>query len=73
MYMAHPQIFIFNNFIKQSMDSYKKMRDEILWAQEINPENKPVHFMDYANYIFKNGTLQEKREVMKILNRLLYS
>ncbi len=28
--------------------------------------------MDYANYIFRNGTTQEKREVTSILNRPLY-
>ena len=72
MYMAHPQIFTFKEFIKESIEAYKKMRDEILWAQDINPENKPVHFMDYANYIFRNGTMQEKREVTNILNRQLY-
>ncbi len=72
MYMAHPQIFTFKEFIKESMEAYKKMRDEILWAQDINPENKSVHFMDYANYIFRNGTVQEKREVTNILNRQLY-
>lgn len=72
MYMAHPQIFTFKEFVKESMGAYGKMRDEILWAQDINPENKPVHFMDYANYIFRNGTIQEKREVTKILNRQLY-
>jgi DNA invertase Pin-like site-specific DNA recombinase len=72
MYIAHPQIFTFKEFVKQSMEAYKKMRDEILWAQDINPENKPVHFMDYANYIFRNGTVEEKRAVTNILNRPLY-
>lgn len=72
MYMAHPQLFTFKGFIKESMEAYKKMRDEILWAQEINPENKPVHLMDYADYIFRNGTIQEKREVTNMLNRQLY-
>lgn len=72
MYMAHPQLFSLNDCIKQSMESYQKMRDEILWTQEINPENKPIHFMDYANYIFRNGTIKEKREVTNILNRQLY-
>lgn len=72
MYMAHQQIFTFKEFIKESMEAYKKMRDEILWTQDINPENKPVHFMDYANYIFRNGTMQEKREVTNVLNRQLY-
>jgi site-specific DNA recombinase len=72
IYMAHPQLFTLNNFLKNSMEEYKKMRDEILWAQDINPENKPVHFMDYANYIFRNGTMQEKREITNILNRQLY-
>lgn len=72
MYMAHPQLFTLNNFLKNSMEEYKKMRDEILWAQDINPENKQLHLMDYANYIFRNGTMQEKREVTNILSRPLY-
>lgn len=72
MYMAHPQIFTFKDFIKDSMEEYKKMRDEILWAQDINPEDKPVHFMDYVNYIFRNGTMEEKRAVTNILDRPLY-
>lgn len=72
MYMAHPQLFTFNNFLKNSMEEYKKMRDEILLVQDINPDDKPLHLMDYANYIFRNGTIQEKREVTNILNRPLY-
>lgn len=72
MYMAHPQIFTFKELTKESMEAYKKMRDEILLAQDIDPDNKPVHFMDYANYIFRNGTMQEKREVTNILGRPLY-
>lgn len=72
MYKAHPQIFTFKEFIKNSMEAYKKMRDEILWAQDINPENKPVHFMDYVSYIFRNGSNEEKRAVTNILDRPLY-
>jgi len=72
MYMAHPQLFELNNFLKYSMDEYKKMRDEILWAQDINPDNKPINLMDYANYAFRNGTMQEKREITNVLNRQLY-
>ena len=72
MYMAHPQLFTLSIFIKSSMESYKKTRDEILWAQEINPDSKPLELMDYASYIFRNGTTQEKREVTSILNRQLY-
>jgi len=72
MHMAHPQLFTLSNFLKTSMESYKKTRDEILWAQDINPSNKPLEIMDYASYIFRNGTTQEKREVANILNRQLY-
>lgn len=28
--------------------------------------------MDYTQYIFRNGTLQEKRDITNILNRQLY-
>lgn len=72
MYMAHPQLFKPNTFIQNSMNDYKKMRDEILWSQEINPSNKSIHFMDYVAYIFRNGLLEEKKEVVRILNRQLY-
>ena len=72
MYVAHPQLFTIKGFIEDSMESYKKMRDEILWAQEINPGSQPVHFMEYAQYVYKNGTMQEKRELTGILNRQLY-
>lgn len=72
MHMAHPQLFGLNNFLKHSMGEYKKMRDEILWAQDINPDNKPINLMDYANYAFRNGTMQEKREITNVLNRQLY-
>ena len=72
MYMAHLQLFNLSSSLKNSMEEYKKMRDEILLAQDINPENKPVHLMDYANYIFRNGTMQEKREITNVLNRQLY-
>src|SRR5579885_2689229 len=72
MHMAHPQLFTLSNFLKTSMESYKKTRDEILWAQDISPSNKPLEIMDYASYIFRNGTTQEKREVANILNRQLY-
>ena len=72
MYMAHPQLFNLSSSLKNSMEEYKKMRDEILLAQEINPENKPLNLMDYANYTFRNGTMHEKREVTNVLNRQLY-
>lgn len=72
MYMAHPQVFKFNTFLKNSMEVYKKMRDEILLAQDINPDNNPLNLLDYAQYILRNGSTQEKREVANILNRQLY-
>ena len=72
MHMAHPQLFTLNSFIKTSMETYKKTRDEILWAQDVNPSNEPLELMDYASYIFRNGSKEEKREVANILNRQLY-
>jgi hypothetical protein len=54
------------------MKLYKDMRNEILLTQDINPDHKPINFMDYAQYIFRNGNIQEKRQVANILNRQLY-
>ena len=72
MHIAHPQLFDPNNFLKYSMGEYKKMRDKILWAQDINPDNKSINLMDYTNYAIRNGTFQEKREITNVLNRQLY-
>ena len=72
MHIAHPQLFDPNNFLKYSMGEYKKMRDKILCAQDINPDKKSINLMDYANYAIRNGTFQEKREITNVLNRQLY-
>ncbi|MDZ4786720.1 MAG: recombinase family protein [bacterium] len=44
----------------------------LTWAQDINPDNKPISLMDYSNYAFRNGTMQEKREITNVLKRQLY-
>ena len=48
------------------------MRDEILLQQDIDPDKKPVNLAEYAKHIVQNGTLQDKREVVRTLNRQLY-
>ena len=70
--MAHPQIFNISEKVKNGMESYKKIRDEILLQQDIDPDKKPVNLTEYAKHIVQNGSLQDKREVVRTLDRQLY-
>ena len=72
MEMAHPQVFNISEKVKHGMESYRKIRDEILLQQDIDPDKKPVNLAEYAKHITQNGSLQDKREVVRTLDRQLY-
>lgn len=61
-----------SEMVKQSMRNYQKIRDDILLKEEIDPKNPEVSISEYANYILKNGSLQEKRDLMETINTPLY-
>lgn len=54
------------------MEEYKKMREMILLQQDINPEHQPLDIKEYAKYALRNGSTEEKREVVKAFGNLLY-
>ncbi len=51
-----------------SIEKYKGVRETILLTQDINPDEKQTDFRDYAKHIFKNGTVEEKREIVKAVS-----
>ncbi len=68
LYMIQPQKIRYSEKLKMSIDKYKEVRETILLTQDINPNGKPVDFRDYAKHIFKNGTVDDKREIVKAVS-----
>lgn len=72
MNTAHPQTIKLSRNLIQGMESYRKIQEQALLAQNINPKSAPVRFAKYAKYILAEGTDQEKLEVVKVFGRQLY-
>lgn len=54
------------------IEDYKKAREMILLSQDINPDHKPMNIMEYARYALHNGSMEEKREIVITLGKILY-
>ncbi|MDD3679526.1 MAG: recombinase family protein [Candidatus Shapirobacteria bacterium] len=72
MAMAHPQTLKFTPKLKQSMDSYNSIREETLIRQDINPNGNELTFLEYAQYILRSGSNEEKIELTKVFGKQLY-
>lgn len=68
LFMIRPQRIRYSEKLKMSIDNYKEVRETILLTQDINPEDKKIDFRDYAKHIFRNGTDEEKREIVKAVS-----
>jgi len=72
MNIAHPKSLKLTEKLKSSVDSYLKIREEILYEQDINPKSVPLDIVNFARHILYNGTIQEKRDLVLALGRQLY-
>lgn len=70
--IAHPNFLKLTEVLKTSIASYLSIREEILYEQDINPNSKPLDPVNFARYILTSGTIQEKRDLVKALDRQLY-
>jgi len=68
LYMIQPQKIKYSERLKLSINSYKKARESILLTQDINPDEKPIDFRDYTKHILKNGSIEEKREIVRAVS-----
>jgi site-specific DNA recombinase len=68
LFMIQPQNIKYTEKLKMSIDKYKEVRGTILLTQDINPDDKKIDFRDYAKHIFKSGTTDEKREIVKAIS-----
>ncbi len=70
--MAHPQMIKYTEQIKLDMEQYKKIRDEILLQQDVDPDKTPFDIREYAKYTLHYGAVPEKREIIKALGGMIY-
>lgn len=72
MNMAHPNEINFNKKLKTSIEKFKLIRDEVLYKQEINPNCAPLDMVEFAAYVFRSGSIDEKRDLVVSLEKQLY-
>ena len=68
----HPQTVRLSPKLKFGMETYNKIREEALIQQNIDPEGKELSFIEYAQYILRNGTNEEKKEMAIAFGNQLY-
>jgi hypothetical protein len=72
MNMAHPQTVKLTPKLKIGMESYNQIREETLIRQNISPNGNELTFLEYAQYILRSGTNEEKIELTKVFGKQLY-
>lgn len=72
MSIAHQKVLQLSKTLKTSISTYRLVRDEILYEQDVFPEDKPLNIVDFARYIFYSGSLEEKRDLIVSLDKQLY-
>lgn len=71
-YMAHPQIINLTPEIREGINEYKKVRDDVLLRQDINPDEKTMDVRDYARHVLSNGDIERKRQLIQLFSEQLY-
>jgi hypothetical protein len=70
--MAHPQIINLTPEIREGINEYKKVRDDVLLRQDINPDEKTMDVRDYARHVLSNGDVERKRQLIQLFTEQLY-
>ncbi|MFV1917667.1 MAG: hypothetical protein ACC618_04280, partial [Patescibacteria group bacterium] len=52
--------------------SYQKIQEQALLNQNMNPKLIKVRFAEYSKHLMKEGTDEEKLEVLKAFRKQLY-
>ncbi len=71
-YIAHPQTLTLTKEVREGMEEYKKVRDDVLLRQDINPDAKTMDVRDYARHVLNNGDVKRKRQLIQLFEGQLY-
>ena len=72
MNIAHPKYLRLTEILKNSALSYQMIREEVLYEQNINPNNVQLDPVNFARYILTKGNIQEKRDLVSALGEQMY-
>lgn len=72
MEMAHGEIITLTPLLQKSMEAFEKIREEILYRENVFPEDRPLRMSDFSNYIFYYGRSEERREFITAIGKQLY-
>jgi len=72
MYINHPKKINLTEKIQKGMEDFRKLREEILLQQNINPNSQIWDIRDYAKHILSNGNSEMKRELFNLFDYQFY-
>ncbi|MBN1262842.1 MAG: recombinase family protein [Candidatus Pacebacteria bacterium] len=72
MSLHHPQKIKLTHKVKTGMETYRKIREQVLLLKDINPGSEEISFTEYAKYVLRDGSNEEKREIVKVFGKYLY-
>jgi hypothetical protein len=67
----HPQTINLTKKVKKGIETYRKIKRQIMSNEKIE-KTKQISFAEYANYILKEGTDDQKKELIKVFGKKLY-
>lgn len=56
----------------KSFEDYKRVKEEVLYQQNINPKQVEFTLKEYAKHTLKYGKTENKQELVKMLGKQLY-
>lgn len=72
MNIAHPGHLNLTEALKTSISTYQLVRTEILYEENLRPDDRPLDPVNFARHILLNGTIQEKRDLVLALGKQMY-
>ena len=72
MSLHHSQKIKLTLKTKIGMETYRKIREQVLLLKDISPGTKPISFAEYAKYVLNEGDDEDKREIVKVFGKYLF-
>jgi len=72
VFINHPSNINLTKNLREDMERYKEVRDQILLQQNINPDSQVWDIRTYTKHVLQNGDPQKKRELFKMFDYKFY-
>ncbi len=72
MSIRHPQKIKLTSKVRIGIETYRKIREQVLLLKDINPGTGQVSFAEYAKYVLNEGADEDKRGIVKVFDKPLY-